>query len=44
MSFDKNEIRNHAKKFDESVFKEKIEKFVQEKYEETRNLKKWIVK
>lgn len=44
MNFDKNEIRNHAEKFDESVFKEKIEKFVEEKYFETRNLKKWIVK
>ena len=34
MSFDKLEIREHAKQFDEEIFKQKIEKFVAEKYEE----------
>lgn len=31
MSFDKKKIREHSMKFDESVFKEKIKKFVDEK-------------
>ena len=34
MSFDKKELRAHAEKFDESVFKEKIRQFVEEKYAE----------
>lgn len=34
MCFDKNEIRNHALKFDESVFKQKIIDFISEKYNE----------
>lgn len=32
MTFDKKEIRKHAETFDEHVFKEKIEKFINEKY------------
>ncbi|NME82452.1 glycosyltransferase [Clostridium sp. SM-530-WT-3G] len=32
MEFDKKVIRTHAEKFDESVFKEKIKKFIEEKY------------
>lgn len=32
MTFDKKEIRKHSKTFDESIFKEKIEKFIEEKY------------
>lgn len=35
MKFDKEEIRKHALEFDESVFQEKIKKFVEEKVEET---------
>lgn len=38
MSFDKQEIRRHAKNFDEAIFKEKIYKFVKEKYREFRDL------
>jgi glycosyltransferase involved in cell wall biosynthesis len=32
MIFDKNEVRQHALKFDEEIFKGKIKKYVQEKY------------
>lgn len=42
--FNKYEIREHAEKFDESVYKEKIKNFVEEKYLENKNMKKWIVK
>ncbi|GMM65693.1 glycosyltransferase [Clostridium butyricum] len=38
MSFDKQEIRRHAKNFDEAIFKEKIYKFVKEKYREFKDL------
>lgn len=34
MKFDKEEIRKHALEFDESVFQEKIRKFVEEKMQE----------
>lgn len=36
MKFDKEEIRKHALEFDESVFQEKIRKFVEEKVEENK--------
>lgn len=36
MKFDKQEIRKHALEFDESVFQEKIRKFVEEKIEENK--------
>ena len=32
MNFDKNEIRKHALKFDEAVFKDKIKNFIDEKF------------
>lgn len=38
MSFDKNELREHAKLFDEEVFKERIKAFVEEKYNEGHGL------
>lgn len=44
MKFDKNIIRKHAEKFDEEVFKRKIEEFVMEKKSEHENIKKWSVK
>lgn len=34
MTFDKNYIRKHAEKFDESIFKDKIYRFVEMKYKE----------
>ena len=34
MSFDKKEIREHALKFDESVFQKKIKEFIDEKIKE----------
>mgnify|MGYP000927483460 CR=1 FL=1 len=34
MTFDKKEIRRHSETFDEHIFKEKINKFVDEKYKE----------
>lgn len=39
MVFDKQEIRKHAETFDESIFKEKIKSFIDEKYEEFKNRK-----
>lgn len=41
MTFDKQEIRKHAEKFDEEIFKTKIKNFVHEKTEEFKNLNKW---
>ncbi len=38
--FDKKKIREHALKFDRSIFKERIDKFIHEKYEEFINAKK----
>lgn len=43
VNFDKNEIRQHAYKWDEVFFKQKIEKFVADKYEEFQNTKHWTV-
>lgn len=37
MTFDKKEIRNHALKFDEEVFKKKIEDFINEKLKEFKS-------
>lgn len=43
MKFDKNEIRKHAEKFDDSVYKEKIESFISEKFKEFYEEKKYKV-
>ena len=43
MKFDKNEIRKHAEKFDEEIFKKKMKTFIDEAYEEFNNNKKWKV-
>lgn len=43
MEFNKIEIREHAKMFDEEIFKGKIESFINEKYVEFKNIKKWKV-
>ena len=43
MKFNKLEIRKHAEKFDESVFKDKINNFIKEKYTTFLNSKKWSV-
>lgn len=43
ISFDKNEIRAHAYKWDEMFFKEKIQKFIEEKHIEFENTKHWTV-
>lgn len=43
MKFDKQEIRNHAKKFDEEIFKKKIENFVNSSYVDFIEKKKWKV-
>ena len=43
IKFDKNVIREHAKGFDEEVFKRKINDFVIEKYKEFKDIKEWKV-
>lgn len=43
MKFDKETIRKHAEEFDEEVFKNKINAFVNEKYDEFKKIKKWNV-
>ncbi|MDU1855779.1 MAG: glycosyltransferase family 4 protein, partial [Clostridium baratii] len=43
IEFDKNYIRDHAKEFDEEIFKEKILRFINEKQLEFKNKKKWTV-
>ncbi|BAK80608.1 glycosyltransferase [Candidatus Arthromitus sp. SFB-rat-Yit] len=43
MEFNSEEIRVHAEKFDEEIFKFKISNFVYDKVEEFKNNKKWIV-
>lgn len=43
MNFDKKQIRLHAEKFDEEIFKKKIAKFITNKYEEFKENKKWVV-
>lgn len=43
IKFDKQAIRKHAEKFDESIFKEKIQKFINEKYIEFKDSKNWTV-
>ncbi|MFZ7121891.1 MAG: glycosyltransferase [Eubacteriaceae bacterium] len=42
-NFNKKFIRKHAETFDESVFKEKINNFVNNSYEKFKNEKKWKV-
>ena len=44
IGFDKREIRAHAEKFDEEVYKHKIKSFIDEKYIEFKSTKKWTVK
>ena len=41
--FSKEEIRKHAELFDEEIFKKKIDSFVNEKYKEFKETKKWKV-
>ncbi|GKU31660.1 glycosyltransferase family 4 protein [Clostridium folliculivorans] len=43
MTFDKQAIRKHAETFDEEIFKQKIENFINDKYEEFKNTKHWKV-
>lgn len=43
MKFDKSEIRKHAEKFDESIFKAKIEAYVNKCHEEFKKEKQWEV-
>ncbi len=43
MEFSKEVIREHAKTFDEEIFKDKINNYVKEQYNEFKNLKKWKV-
>lgn len=43
LKFDKASLRNHAKNFDEDIFKLKIKKFINERYVEFNNMKKWEV-
>lgn len=43
IDFDKKVIRKHAEEFDEAIFKGKIKDFIDEKYEEFVNTKKWKV-
>ncbi|WP_299996079.1 glycosyltransferase [uncultured Clostridium sp.] len=43
MKFDKSEIRKHAEKFDEKIFKRKMKTFIDESYKEFNNNKKWKV-
>jgi glycosyltransferase involved in cell wall biosynthesis len=43
IDFDKKVIRKHAEEFDEAIFKRKIKDFVNEKYDEFMNTKKWKV-
>lgn len=44
MSFDKVEIRKHAEKFDEEIFKQKMQAYINECYSEFKQNKKWVVK
>lgn len=43
IDFDKKVIRKHAEEFDEAIFKRKIKDFIDEKYKEFINTKKWKV-
>lgn len=43
IDFNKQEIRKHALKFDEEIFKDKIENFINGKYVEFKQQKKWTV-
>ncbi|GAA0083790.1 glycosyltransferase family 4 protein [Clostridium sp. CTA-7] len=43
ISFDKVKIRKHAEEFDESIFKEKIKKYINECYNEFNSEKHWKV-
>lgn len=41
--FNKEEIREHAMKFDEEIFKEKIERFINQSYQQFKAQKYWKV-
>ncbi|MDU2673164.1 MAG: glycosyltransferase [Clostridium sp.] len=43
MEFDKDVIRKHAESFDESIFKQKINSYINTCYGEFKNQKKWKV-
>ena len=43
IKFDKQTIRSHAEKFDEEIFKIKVDKFIKEKYDEFQKCSKWKV-
>lgn len=43
MTFDKNVIRKHAEGFDEEIFKQKINNYINECYDEFKKNKKWRV-
>ena len=43
MTFNKSEIRKHAEKFDEEIFKLKIQSFIESKYAEFKKNKHWNV-
>lgn len=43
ISFDKRIIRKHAEKFNEEIFKYKIDNFINQKYYEFNKIKKWNV-
>ena len=43
MTFDKKTIREHAEKFDEAIFKNKIENYINDRYDEFKNTKRWKV-
>ena len=43
MTFNKSEIRKHAEKFDDEIFKLKIQSFIESKYAEFKKNKHWNV-
>lgn len=43
IKFDKQVIRKHAEEFDEKIFEKKIKNFIDEKYNEFTNTKKWTI-
>lgn len=43
MKFDKNEIRKHAETFDESIFKVKMQNYINECYKDFKKSKQWRV-
>lgn len=43
MDFNKSTIRKHAEKFDEEIFKSKINDYINKKYIEFKEMKKWEI-